>query len=79
MARRQLTITVPPEVGLYIEERAAALGVDKSAVVSRALEEDRRRNMESLLREGYEEMAVHDADLAREFEQSDRVSSWPEY
>lgn len=79
MAREQLTVTVPAELGRYVEERSAELGVKKSAVVSRALEIDRELYMDELLREGYEEMAEHDVQLLKEFEHVDRESPWPEY
>lgn len=77
--RAQLTVTVSPEVGRYVEELSAELGVKKSAVVERALELDRERRKELLMREGYEEMAEHDLALLKEFEHVDRESPWPEY
>jgi hypothetical protein len=76
---QQLTITVPSELGRYVEERSAQEGVKKSAMVSRILEADRERYMDELLREGYEEMTEHDRKLHKEFEHVDRESSWPEY
>ena len=79
MSRTQLTITVPSELGRYVEERSAQEGVKKSAMVSRILEADRERYMDELLREGYEEMAERDEELLKEFEHVDRESSWPEY
>lgn len=79
MARTQLTITMSPELGRYVEERSAELGVKKSDVVSRALEADRERYIDDLLREGYEELAGQDAELLEEFEHVDRESPWPEY
>ncbi len=78
-ARRQFTITIPQELGSYLEELSAETGMNKSAVVSQALEADRERRKEQLLREGYEEMAPHDRELLHEFEQVDREASWPEY
>ena len=78
-ARRQFTITVPQELGNYIEELSAEMGMNKSAVVSQVLADDRERRKEALLREGYEEMAPHDRELLQEFEHVDRNSSWPEY
>jgi hypothetical protein len=79
--RRQFTITVSPELGKYLEERSAETGMNKSAVVSSALEADKERQEEELMREGYEEMAAHDRALLKEFEHVDRESaaSWPEY
>ncbi len=79
MARTQLTITVPSELGRYVEERSAELGVKKSTVIGRLLEADRARYMDELLREGYEEMAEQNRKLVREFEHADRESPWPEY
>ncbi len=79
MAKTQLTVTVSPELGQYVEERSAELGVKKSTVVELALEADRERRLEDLLREGYEEMAEHDARLLEEFEHVDRESPLPEY
>ena len=79
MSRTQLTVTVSPEMGRYVEELSAELGVKKSAVVERALELDRERRMEDLLREGYQERAEHDLALLREFEHVDRETPWPEY
>jgi hypothetical protein len=77
VSRRQLTITVSPEMGRYVEERSAELGVNKSAVVERALERDRESLMEDLLREGYQERAKHDLKLLKEFEVVDRETPWP--
>jgi predicted transcriptional regulator len=79
MSRTQLTVTVSPETGRYVEELSAELGVKKSAVVERALEDYRERRMEDLLREGYEERARHDLELLKEFEHIDRETPWPEY
>ncbi len=80
MSRRtQLTVTVSPELGRYVEEVSAELGMKKSAVVERALEADRERREEDLLREGYEEMAAHDLALHEEFEHVDSDTPLPEY
>ena len=79
MRKAQLTVTVSPELGRYVEEVSAELGVKKSAVVEHALEVDRQRRKELLMREGYEEMAEHDAELLKEFEHVDRETPWPEY
>jgi predicted transcriptional regulator len=77
--RMQLTVTVSPELGRYVEEVSAELGVKKSALVEHALEADRDRREEDLLREGYEEMAPHDLALHEEFEQIDGETPLPEY
>lgn len=77
--RAQFTITVSPELGCYLEERAAETGMNKSAVVGQALEADRERRKELLMREGYEEMAEQHAELAREFDPVDADPDWPEY
>jgi hypothetical protein len=55
--------------------------MNKSAVVSNALEAEKERQEEALMREGYEEMAAQDRKLQREFEHVDRESnaSWPDY
>ena len=79
MSRVQLSVTVSPEMGRYVEELSAELGVKKSAVVEHALEVDRQRRKELLMREGYEEMAEHDAELLKEFEHVDRETPWPGY
>jgi metal-responsive CopG/Arc/MetJ family transcriptional regulator len=79
MSRTQLTVTVPSELGQYVEELSAELGLKKSEVVSRALKEHRESHMELLLREGYEEFAEHDKELLKEFEHVDRETPWPEY
>jgi hypothetical protein len=79
MSRTQLTVTVPSELGQYVEELSAELGMKKSEVVSHALKDLRERRMESLLREGYEERAEHDAELLKEFKYADRESPLPEY
>ncbi len=78
-SRKQLTVTVPSDLGGYVEQVAAETGLNKSAVVSRALEADREHRKEQLMREGYEEMAASDRQLLREFEHVDRESVWPEY
>lgn len=51
----------------------------ENTVAGQALELDRQRRKESLMREGYEEMAEHDLDLVREFEHVDRDAGWPDY
>ncbi len=79
MSRTQLTITVPSELGQYVEERSVEMGVKKSTVISQLLEADRERYMDELLREGYEEIAEQNRRLVKEFENVDRESSWPEY
>ena len=79
MSRVQLSVTVSPEMGQYVEELSAELGVKKSAVVEHALEVDRQRRKELLMREGYEEMAEHDAELLKEFEHVDSETPLPEY
>ena len=79
MSRVQLSVTVSPEMGRYVEELSAELGVKKSAVVEHALEVDRQRRKELLMREGYEEMAEHDAELLKEFEHVDSETPLPEY
>ena len=78
-ARRQFTITIPQELGSYIDELSEETGMNKSAVVSQVLAEDRERRKELLLREGYEEMTPYDQELLQEFEHVDRDASWPEY
>jgi len=77
--RAQLTVTVSPELGRYVEEVSAELGVRKSAVVERALEADRERREEEELAEGYKEMAEHDLALHEEFEYVDSETPLPEY
>lgn len=76
--RKQFTVTVSSELGHYLEERAAESGLNKSAVVSEALEMDRQHRKELLMREGYEEMAERDLELVREFEQVDEDAGWPD-
>jgi post-segregation antitoxin (ccd killing protein) len=78
-ARKQFTVTVSAELGRYLEERAAETGLNKSAVVSQALEVDRRRRKEFLMREGYEEMAEQHLELVREFEHMVESTGWPDY
>jgi predicted transcriptional regulator len=77
--RTQLTVTLPPRLGQYVEEVSAELGMKKSAVIEHALEADRERRTEDLLREGYEEMAEHDLALHEEFEHVDGETPLPEY
>ena len=79
MAKTQLTVTVSPELGRYVEERSTEMGVKKSVVVSRALEADKEHHVKDLLREGYEEMAGHDRDLLTEFEHVDGGTPLPDY
>ncbi len=77
--RKQFTITVSYDLGRYLEERAAESGLNKSAVVSEALELDRQRRKELLMREGYEEMAEQHLELVRELENADESTGWPDY
>lgn len=79
MGRTQLTVTVSPDLGRYVEEQSVQLGVKKSEVVGRALAADRQRQLEMLMREGYEEMAEQDRELLEEFKDVDREVPWPEY
>ena len=79
MSRVQMTVTVSPEVGRYVEELSTEWGVKKSAAVELALEAHRAQRMEDLLREGYEEMAEHDLALHEEFEHVDRETPLPAY
>ena len=53
--------------------------MNKSAVVSQALELDRQRRKEHLMREGYEDMVEQHLNLVREFEHLDESSGWPDY
>lgn len=77
--RKQFTVTVPSDLGRYLEERAEETGLNKSAVVGQALELDRQRRKELLMREGYEEMAEKHLELVREFENADEDAGWPGY
>lgn len=77
--RKQFTVTVPSDLGLYLEERAAETGLNKSAVVSQALELDRQLRKELLMREGYEALAEQHLELVREFESMDESTGWPDY
>lgn len=77
--RKQFTVTISSNLGRYLEERAAESGLNKSAIVSEALETDMRYRKELLLREGYEEMAEQHLELAREFDQVDDDADWPDY
>lgn len=79
MARRQFTVTLSEEIGRYLEERSAEEGSTKSAVVSRALESDRLRRLETLMGDGYREMARRDSDLAEESATVDASVPWPDY
>lgn len=66
-------------MGRYLEERAEEAGLNKSAVVSQALEVDRQCRKELLMREGYEEMAEQHLEIVREFEHVDGEVGWPDY
>lgn len=77
--RKQFTVTVPSDLGRYLEERAEEAGLNKSAVVSQALEVDRQCRKELLMREGYEEMAEQHLEIVREFEHVDGEVGWPDY
>jgi predicted transcriptional regulator len=77
--RTQLTVTVSPELGRYVEEVSAELNLKRSAVVERALEADRERRELDLLRQGYEEMAEHGLALHKEFEHVDSETPSPAY
>ncbi len=77
--RKQFTVTVPSDLGLYLEERAMETGLNKSAVVSQALELDRQCRKEHLMREGYEEMAERDLEFVQELDNLDESAGWPDY
>ena len=68
-----------PGNGGYVQEVSSEMGLKMSALIGRALEADRERRTEDLLREGYEEMAAHDLEIDRKFESMDRETPLPEY
>ena len=66
-------------MGRYVEEVSSEMGLKMSAMIGCALEVDRERRTEDLLREGYGESAAHDLEIDREFENVDRETPLPEY
>jgi hypothetical protein len=79
VSKVQLSVTVSPEKGRYVDEVSAEYGIKKSAVVEHALALAIERRKELLMREGYEEMAEHDAELLKDFERIDSETPLPEY
>lgn len=68
---RRVIVTMPPNLLQQIEEMAAKLNFNRSQFIRRAveafLEEQRRRELRALLKEGYLYRAQESLEMAQEF------------
>ncbi len=84
---RRIIVTMPPDLLQQVEEMAAKLNFNRSQFIRRAveefLEEQRRRELRELLKEGYLYRAQESLEMAEEFyiaeqEAWDRYAPWEE-
>ena len=84
---RRIIVTMPPDLLQQVEEMAAKLNFNRSQFIRRAveefLEEQRRRELRELLKEGYLANAERDLRIAEEFAYADyetvvRYAPWEE-
>ncbi len=84
---RRIIVTMPPDLVQQVEERASRLDFNRSQFIRRAvevfLEEQRRRELRALLKEGYLANAERDLRIAEEFAYADyetvvRYAPWEE-
>jgi len=72
---RRIIVTMPPDLLQQAEEMAAQLDFNRSQFIRRAveafLEEQRRRELCELLKEGYQVNAERDLCIAEEFAHAD--------
>lgn len=84
---RRIIVTMPPDLVQQVEEMAEKLDFNRSQFIRRAveafLEEQRRRELRELLKEGYLANAERDVCIAEEFAHADyetvmRNAPWEE-
>jgi len=84
---RRIIVTMPPDLVQQVEEMASRLDFNRSQFIRRAvevfLEEQRRRELRELLKEGYLANAERDLRIAEEFAYADyetvvRYAPWEE-
>jgi len=84
---RRIIVTMPPDLLQQVEEMAAKLDFNRSQFIRHALqtflEEQRRRELRELLKEGYLVNAERDRQIAEEFAHADyetvvRYAPWEE-
>jgi CopG family transcriptional regulator/antitoxin EndoAI len=84
---RRIIVTMPPDLLQQVEEMAQKLDFNRSQFIRRAveafLEEQRRRELRELLKEGYLVNAERDLRIAEEFAHADyetimRNAPWEE-
>ena len=84
---RRIMVTMPPDLLQQAEEMAAKLNFNRSQLIRQAvtafLEEQRRRELRELLKEGYLVNAERDRRIAEEFAHADyetvtRYAPWEE-
>ena len=84
---RRVIVTMPPDLLQQIEEMAAKLNFNRSQFIRRAveafLEDQRRRELRALLKEGYLYRAQESLRIAEEFAYADyetvvRYAPWDE-
>ena len=84
---RRIIVTMPPDLVQQIEEMASRLDFNRSQFIRRAvevfLEQQRRRELRELLKEGYLANAERDLRIAEEFAYADyetvvRYAPWEE-
>ena len=79
---RRIIVTMPPDLLQQVEEMAAKLNFNRSQFIRRAveefLEEQRRRELRELLKEGYLYRAQESLEMAEEFYVAEQ-EAWDQY
>jgi CopG family transcriptional regulator/antitoxin EndoAI len=79
---RRIIVTMPPDLLRQVEEMAAELNFNRSQFIRQALEafleEQRRRELRELLKEGYLYRAQESLEMAEEF-YSVEQEAWDQY
>lgn len=79
---RRIMITMPPDLLQQVEETATKLNTNRSQFIRQAieafLEEQRRRELRELLKEGYLYRAQESLQMAEEFYVAEQ-EAWDEY
>jgi CopG family transcriptional regulator/antitoxin EndoAI len=85
--KRRIMVTMPPELLHQVNEAAARLNFNRSQFIRQAvkafIEDQRRRELRELLKEGYQANAERDLRIAEEFAHADyeavaRSVTWEE-
>ena len=79
---RRIIVTMPPDLVQQVEEMASRLDFNRSQFIRRAveafMEEQRRRELRELLKEGYLYRAQESLEMAQEFYVAEQ-EAWDQY